>query len=389
MGPHPAVAAIRLAVRRALHDILTPQPDGRHRSGGSLLPGARGGSGPRAGLRRRPARRARTAARTTRSTAACTAASTTGRASRPPSSSPAAAAPTRWPSPPPSPSRPRASAYGRAAVTVDHGLQPGSAERAAEVVARLAALRPAPGRVRDGTVGRGRRPRGGRPGRRATRRWTPPPSGTARPPCCSGTPATTRPRPCCSASPAAPAPVRSPAWPPSPVRAAATTGRCWRWTGRPPARPAWSSRLPVWDDPHNADPAFTRSRVRHDACPRWRRSWARAWWRRWPAPPGCPATTPTPWTPGPTRPSAAVRDRARTPPASWTWRGCTRCRAPSAAVCCAAPPSPRAAPSGYALAQHIEEVDRAGHRAGTASPTSTSPAAYGVGAGMAGWSSGR
>ncbi|HEX5567084.1 MAG TPA: TilS substrate-binding domain-containing protein, partial [Streptomyces sp.] len=25
--------------------------------------------------------------------------------------------------------------------------------------------------------------------------------------------------------------------------------------------------LPVWDDPHNADPAFTRSRVRHDALP--------------------------------------------------------------------------------------------------------------------------
>ncbi|NGO73478.1 tRNA lysidine(34) synthetase TilS, partial [Streptomyces sp. SB3404] len=27
MGPHPAVAAIRLAVRRALHDVLTPRPD--------------------------------------------------------------------------------------------------------------------------------------------------------------------------------------------------------------------------------------------------------------------------------------------------------------------------------------------------------------------------
>ncbi|MPY46962.1 tRNA lysidine(34) synthetase TilS, partial [Streptomyces phyllanthi] len=26
MGPHPAVAAIRLAVRRVLHDILTEQP---------------------------------------------------------------------------------------------------------------------------------------------------------------------------------------------------------------------------------------------------------------------------------------------------------------------------------------------------------------------------
>ncbi|MBB0230370.1 hypothetical protein FOE67_12820 [Streptomyces calidiresistens] len=25
--------------------------------------------------------------------------------------------------------------------------------------------------------------------------------------------------------------------------------------------------LPVWDDPHNADPAFTRSRVRHEALP--------------------------------------------------------------------------------------------------------------------------
>ncbi len=25
--------------------------------------------------------------------------------------------------------------------------------------------------------------------------------------------------------------------------------------------------LPVWDDPHNADPAYTRSRVRHEALP--------------------------------------------------------------------------------------------------------------------------
>ncbi|MYX20156.1 tRNA lysidine(34) synthetase TilS, partial [Streptomyces sp. SID8380] len=35
MGPHPAVAAIRLAVRRALHDILSEN------AAGPLGPGAR------------------------------------------------------------------------------------------------------------------------------------------------------------------------------------------------------------------------------------------------------------------------------------------------------------------------------------------------------------
>ena len=83
MGPHPAVAAIRLAVRRVLHDVLTDHTDRPH----GLRPAR-----PRAPAppRPRPARRR-----------SC--------------SWPAPAAPTPWRSPPPSPSRPPSSASGPAA----------------------------------------------------------------------------------------------------------------------------------------------------------------------------------------------------------------------------------------------------------------------------------
>src|SRR5262245_66434866 len=50
-------------------------------------------------------------------------------------------------------------------VTVDHGLQPGSAERARRVAAGLAGLRPDPVEARPVAVGA--RPRAGRPGARA------------------------------------------------------------------------------------------------------------------------------------------------------------------------------------------------------------------------------
>ena len=81
MGPHPAVAAIRLAVRRVLHDVDSRRP-------------------PRAVPRRRaPHARPRSC------------------------SSPAPAAPTPWRSPPPSPSRPRKLGVRAGGVTVDHGLQ--------------------------------------------------------------------------------------------------------------------------------------------------------------------------------------------------------------------------------------------------------------------------
>ncbi|UPT42725.1 ATP-binding protein, partial [Streptomyces sp. WAC00303] len=118
MGPHPAVAAIRLAVRRVLHDVLTEF----HRHADHDRP---------ADAARRPAHAAR-------------------------SRSPLAALPAR----PDTPlvlvacsggadSMALASALAFEArklavraggITVDHNLQPGSGLRAAEVVTRLTAM---------------------------------------------------------------------------------------------------------------------------------------------------------------------------------------------------------------------------------------------------------
>src|SRR5205814_264112 len=107
MGPHPAVAAIRLAVRRALHDVLNS-----HTLRASL---------PAAGT---PLARA------------C------GHASMALASALAFEAP-----------RLGLRAGG---VTIDHGLQVGSAERAQDVVARLGDLRLAPVEAVSVTVARTR-----------------------------------------------------------------------------------------------------------------------------------------------------------------------------------------------------------------------------------------
>ncbi len=70
--------------------------------------------------------------------------------------------------------------------------------------------------------------------------------------------------------------------------------------------------IDVWEDPHNADPAYTRSRVRHEALPVLEKSLGQGRGRlRWPAPPQLSATTPTRWTSGPPTPEAAVDGRRR------------------------------------------------------------------------------
>ncbi|CAM5686939.1 tRNA(Ile)-lysidine synthase OS=Streptomyces cyaneofuscatus OX=66883 GN=tilS PE=3 SV=1 [Streptomyces cyaneofuscatus] len=141
MGPHPAVAAIRLAVRRVLHDVLTES----HRDGG---PGGPGGLD-------RPAEEAGRPAPAASRYAEAGAAGRPARPDRPALSDR-----------PPLPDRPAAplvlvacsggadsmalaSALAFEArkldvraggITVDHNLQPGSGLRAAEVVTRLAAM---------------------------------------------------------------------------------------------------------------------------------------------------------------------------------------------------------------------------------------------------------
>ena len=96
-----------------------------------------------------------------------------------------------------------------------------------------------------------------RPGRGRRATLAPPPS-------CSGTPATTRPRRCCwgwrAARAAAP-------WP-----ACAGRSTCYRRPLLDVARADTVTAcqvegLEIWDDPHNADPAYLRSRVRARVLP--------------------------------------------------------------------------------------------------------------------------
>ena len=263
MGPHPAVAAIRLAVRRVLHDVLH---ETQHQHAfphdafeeGAFPPGAFGGADayretgspvrdarhagvpgggvradtPQTGVDRASAARARSGTRGARR----------GRPEVPEANarwcwSPAAAAPTRWPWPARAAFVAPRLGLRVGAVTVDHGLQDGSPHRARD--GRRAQLRRS--RPRSGRGGRGRRSAAPAAPRRppatpATPRSTTSPSASARAACCSATPATTRPRPCCSGWPAAPAPARWPACPRSSDPAAATGARCWPGPRPPPRR---------------------------------------------------------------------------------------------------------------------------------------------------------
>ena len=148
-----------------------------------------------------------------------------------------------------------------AGVTVDHGLQEGSAAVADAVVGRMAtigadetvAVRVAVEAAGLGPEAAARQARYAVLDEVAQRLVAPPPS-------CSGTPATTRPRRCCSGSPAARAAARSAGMrrsygvyyrrPLLDVSRADTVTAC------------QVEGLEVWEDPHNADPAYLRSRVR-------------------------------------------------------------------------------------------------------------------------------
>ncbi|UNS98223.1 tRNA lysidine(34) synthetase TilS [Streptomyces tubbatahanensis] len=259
MGPHPAVAAIRLAVRRTLHDVLSvPGPQA-----GQVA--AAGGAAPAAG----PAAAAPTAA--------------VPAASAPTAPTPRAAAPAE-PLPPlvlvacsgGADSMALASALAFEAprlgvraggVTVDHGLQAGSAERAEDVAARLTDLGLAPvesvavriARTSTGPEAAAREARYAALDEVAERHGAAAVLlghtrddqaetvllGLARG---SGT-----------RSLSGMAAVSGP------------QGRYRRpflGVDRQTTRKACMVQsLPVWDDPHNADPAYTRSRVRHEALP--------------------------------------------------------------------------------------------------------------------------
>ncbi|WP_425443902.1 tRNA lysidine(34) synthetase TilS [Streptomyces aidingensis] len=190
-------------------------------------------------------------------------------------------------------------------ITVDHGLQEGSAERAREVADRMAALGLEPADVATVTVGR----TGGPEAAARTARYAaldgaaerhgavavllghtrddqaetvllglargsgirslagmPAVSGSpaAAPPAAPPPPAPAARPPAAGAATATAAPARPAAW----CAAARRYRRPFLQLDRQTARTACAEQgLPVWDDPHNTDPAYARSRVRHEALP--------------------------------------------------------------------------------------------------------------------------
>ena len=210
-GPHPAVAAVRLAVRRALRG-LPPR-----RAGAGRVLGRRrlAGPGRRAGLRGPAARAA-------------------GRRASPWITGCSRARPEQ--------------AAGSTAVLAGLGLDPVHA-------VRVTVARP-------GGAGYPGPEAAARAARYAALDAVARPA--ARPPSCSGTPSMTRPRPSCSGWPAAPAPARWPGWP-------RVSGRYLRpllgSAARRPAAACAALALTPWEDPHNTDPGYARVRVRRALLP--------------------------------------------------------------------------------------------------------------------------
>ncbi|MBO8192363.1 tRNA lysidine(34) synthetase TilS [Streptomyces oryzae] len=283
MGPHPAVAAIRLAVRRTLHDVLSAHdisaPDVSTRGVGAQGGSTHGVRSAQLTAAPRPAGPQPAAPRSAASPSA---------APRPTASrlaAPQPAAPLPAEPPPPlvlvacsggADSMALASALAFEAprlglraggVTVDHGLQPGSAERAQDVADRLTDLGLAPvesvaiqvGRTNTGPEAAAREARYAALDAIAERHGAAAVLlghtrddqaetvllGLARG---SGT-----------RSLSGMAAVSGPG---------GRYRRPFLAIDRQTTRKACMVQsLPVWDDPHNTDPAYTRSRVRHEALP--------------------------------------------------------------------------------------------------------------------------
>ncbi|MGW7262807.1 tRNA lysidine(34) synthetase TilS [Streptomyces sp. NPDC054842] len=271
MGPHPAVAAIRLAVRRVLHDILTehtPSPGAEHTPspGAGRTPASCAGCAP--------------AATAVRPAAAGERVPAPGRRGRTTGASPD----TPHEQPPPlvlvacsggADSMALASALAFEAprlgvraggITVDHGLQPGSALRADEVVLRLTELGLGPAESVAVTVGR----EGGPEAAARDARYAALDAAAERHGAAAVLLGHTRDD---QAETVLLGLARG-----SGIRSlsgmAAVSGADGRYRrpflhlDRQTARKACMVQsLPVWDDPHNADPAYTRSRLRHEGLP--------------------------------------------------------------------------------------------------------------------------
>ncbi|MFD3806213.1 tRNA lysidine(34) synthetase TilS [Streptomyces sp. NPDC058611] len=235
MGPHPAVAAIRLAVRRVLHDILTDLTE---------LPQTRSGAAPCADPRT-------PAGGPPLVLVACSG----GADSMALASALAFEAPKLG--------------IRAGGITVDHGLQAGSDLRAAEVVTRMTALRLDPVESVAVRVGRD----GGPEAAARDARYGALDEAADRLGAAAVLLGHTRDDQAETVllGLARGSGIRSLSGMAEKSGGPGRTNRYRRpflQVDRQTARKACMVQsLPVWDDPHNADPAYTRSRLRHEGLP--------------------------------------------------------------------------------------------------------------------------
>ncbi|MEU7031563.1 tRNA lysidine(34) synthetase TilS [Streptomyces sp. NPDC046275] len=226
MGPHPAVAAIRLAVRRVLHDVLTEH---HHPTGQPHTPGTPPGAHPLVLV-------------------ACS-----GGADSMALASALAFEARKLP-------------LRAGGITVDHGLQHGSTQRAHEVADRMTALGLTPVEAVTVTVGR----EGGPEAAARDARYAALDAAAERHGATAVLLGHTRDD---QAETVLLGLARG-----SGIRSlsgmAAVSGTAGRYRrpflelDRQTVRKACiAQELAVWDDPHNSDPAYTRSRLRHEGLP--------------------------------------------------------------------------------------------------------------------------
>ncbi|MFE7748643.1 tRNA lysidine(34) synthetase TilS [Streptomyces sp. NPDC057428] len=239
MGPHPAVAAIRLAVRRVLHDVVTEHNRHTEQAGHAEFAEA-GTGGRRSPLPERP--------ETPLVLVACSGGA----------DSMALASALAFES--------RKLPVRAGGITVDHNLQPGSDLRAGEVVARLTEMSLDPVEAIAVQVGRD----GGPEAAARDARYAALDAAAERHGATAVLLGHTRDD---QAETVLLGLARG-----SGIRSlsgmAAASGPAGRYRrpflqlDRQTARKACLVQsIPVWDDPHNVDPAYTRSRLRHEGLP--------------------------------------------------------------------------------------------------------------------------
>ncbi|MEU3311081.1 tRNA lysidine(34) synthetase TilS [Streptomyces sp. NPDC006687] len=234
MGPHPAVAAIRLAVRRVLHDVLTDLTELPRTAAAPLVAAPRSAAGPRPLV-----------------LVACSG----GADSMALASALAFEAPKLG--------------VRAGGITIDHGLQAGSDLRAAEVVSRMTALRLDPVESVAVRVGRD----GGPEAAARDARYAALDEAADRLGAAAVLLGHTRDDQAETVllGLARGSGIRSLS---GMAEVSGGPGRTKRYRrpflhiDRQTARKACMVQsLPVWDDPHNMDPAYTRSRLRHEGLP--------------------------------------------------------------------------------------------------------------------------